>query len=741
MNIVNKLTLRHLRLNRQRTLLTLVGIMLSVAMVCAVAGFVLSVRDVLKGTIQDARGDYHIAYQGVTEETASKIAKEDLFDTYYTQESEYEGLVDLYLRLKSPNRNYWVDATALLEKYSAQTVMANKELLALEGVIQDNQTFRSIVWTGVVIIAIIVSGSVIVIANAFYISTSERVRQFGLLKSAGATSEQIMQSILFEAFVLAGIAIPLGIAFGFLIQFVVLQIVNGLLLEISKMNNDFLNFRVVFSPIVVYVSVAVASFTVLISAWLPARRAAKTNPIEAIRRTADIKIKSKQLKTSFLTQKLFGFEGTLAAKSLKRSRGKYRATVISLVISLALLISMSSLIWMMNKDVKMQYPVTDFNVWVRVANTLSHQEEAERLIQTVDSSEMIRNQYTVLITNPPEPFFNGQPSKTRVALIPMPDAEFEKLAPAAKEAIKEVSDQATKESEDVAASKASVEASTANIEIRGVLLNPSGSKEIAGIPMEFKSYRYTQGIEIPLIDQEGGSLGRMVLISETDQYMDLISLDLFYRDTVNILLPESAYREMLLSFENQFDSNYTNKIESVLMYRVKTAETEAFCTAVQNLFSEDASFAVTNIDQMTRVNQNIVTVIMLFGYGFIAMLSLIAVTSVVSTISTGMALRKQEFAMLYSAGMTPEGMDKMLNLESLLYGLKSLLIGLPVGLGLSYLIYQAMATEISFSFKLPLPAIVISSIAVLLLTFGTMRYGKAKMKKINIVEAIRSETI
>jgi putative ABC transport system permease protein len=121
------------------------------------------------------------------------------------------------------------------------------------------------------------------------------------------------------------------------------------------------------------------------------------------------------------------------------------------------------------------------------------------------------------------------------------------------------------------------------------------------------------------------------------------------------------------------------------------------------------------------------------------MLSLIAITSVIATISTNITLRRQEFAMLYSAGMTPGGMNKMLNLESLLYGLKSLLIGLPVGMVLSDLIYKAMELTFEYAYQLPVGALIISTVVVILLTFGTMHYSRGKLGRISIVEAIRKE--
>ena len=45
-----------------------------------------------------------------------------------------------------------------------------------------------------------------------------------------------------------------------------------------------------------------------------------------------------------------------------------------------------------------------------------------------------------------------------------------------------------------------------------------------------------------------------------------------------------------------------------------------------------------------------------------------------------------------------------------------------------------------FTYQLPTGAILISSSAVMALTYGTMRYGKRKLGKISIVEAIRNET-
>jgi len=135
MSIINRLTLRYLFLNRGRTVMTILGIVLSVAMVCCVAGFLLSARDLGMQNIKALKGDWHVAYIDVTRETADKIAGEGIFSTYYTKPGDTEGLVNVYLRLAHPHRDVIDVCRGIAEKYGVQTWGGSTELLAFEGVI------------------------------------------------------------------------------------------------------------------------------------------------------------------------------------------------------------------------------------------------------------------------------------------------------------------------------------------------------------------------------------------------------------------------------------------------------------------------------------------------------------------------------------------------------------------------------------------------------------------------------
>ena len=142
-----------------------------------------------------------------------------------------------------------------------------------------------------------------------------------------------------------------------------------------------------------------------------------------------------------------------------------------------------------------------------------------------------------------------------------------------------------------------------------------------------------------------------------------------------------------------------------------------------------------------ETNRNVVTIIRVFAYGFIVLISLIAAANVFNTISTNISLRRREFAMLKSVGMTQKGFRRMMNYECLLYGSKALLLGLPVSCGITYLIYRAVTTAYETSFHLPWAAIGIAVLSVFLVVFATMMYSMSMVKKDNPIDALKNENL
>ena len=130
-----------------------------------------------------------------------------------------------------------------------------------------------------------------------------------------------------------------------------------------------------------------------------------------------------------------------------------------------------------------------------------------------------------------------------------------------------------------------------------------------------------------------------------------------------------------------------------------------------------------------------------FVYGFITVISLVSVTNIVNTISTNINLRKREFAIIKSIGVTPGGFNKIIYLESLLYGVLALIYGIPIGIGLVALMNIILGDVIQFGLELPWDSVFIYIIGIFVITFISSYIPMKKINKENIIDNIRQESI
>jgi putative ABC transport system permease protein len=718
------LAVRQLVQNRKRTLITLIGIILSVSMVTAVTGFVVSTRDMMRLTYIAHSGDYHTAVYPVTAGQAAAVAADSRVESSYTQPHETDGRTVLFFRLENAKRDYAQVSETIAADHGIEEewFSYNQELLAVEGVVAADASLMTMYGTAAVLGAIIMLGSIIVIANAFYISASERTQQFGVLKSAGATKEQIRWTVLAEGFALSVIAIPLGIAVGFGVEAIALAIANSFLLELSALNEGMFHLRVLFSGWAIAGTVAISLVTVFLSAWVPAGRAAKITAIEAISRATDIAVRPREVKTSPLVAKLFGFEGSLAAKALKRSRGKYRATVISLVVSVALFILGSGFGDMVTVATDIIYRDFGINVIMQArevdaASISAITDGLAELPGELSATKFIYADAEVsgdILTPDARRYWEGPAMESalnpgsNIRLIALSDNEFVKLCELAG---------ITPEAVTTAS-------------LQGILVNYDVA-EGAGRRAIYRPFEYESGMSLNVTVPDG-SVQALELVAAADNITTGIAP---YTNSykMNIVLPASAVEGLA------GDAPYSQ------VYWVANAEDSGVYTDLAyDVFESvwpEGRYTVLDYDQNARFMRSISMLMMVFVYGFIGMLSLIAVTSVLGTISTNINLRLPEFAMLSSVGMTPGGLRRMLNLESLFYGLKALIIGLPVSLALYWLLYMMINASIGFDFTLPWMSMAVSSAAVMLITFATMGYSTRAMKGKNTVELIRKMNI
>ncbi|HLS54338.1 MAG TPA: FtsX-like permease family protein, partial [Tissierellaceae bacterium] len=184
-----------------------------------------------------------------------------------------------------------------------------------------------------------VVSTVAVIYNSFNISVIERISQFGLLRSVGATPKQIRRIVLKEAAILSVISIPIGLVSGVFAMKIVFYIIGLIQSEADLLNE----MEITFSSSVFLISTIIGLITVFLSAIGPARQAARVSPLEAVRNTKDIKKESiKKVRGSRLIRKVLGVEGEIAHKNLRRNRKRFIITVFSMVISIILFITFST---------------------------------------------------------------------------------------------------------------------------------------------------------------------------------------------------------------------------------------------------------------------------------------------------------------------------------------------------------------------------------------------------------------
>ena len=154
-----------------------------------------------------------------------------------------------------------------------------------------------------------------------------------------------------------------------------------------------------------------------------------------------------------------------------------------------------------------------------------------------------------------------------------------------------------------------------------------------------------------------------------------------------------------------------------------------------------ANYNLFNAARAFELYRNIDFIIDIFTWVFVFMISLIAVANVFNTISTGIRLRRRELAMLRSVGMSDKGFNRMMRFECAFYGMRTLFVGIPISLFLSWLIHTVIISveERDMAFTLPWGALGFSIFEVFGIVFITMAYATGKIRKENIIDALRDE--
>lgn len=642
-----------------------------------------------------------------------------------TKMEQVKMQADVYVLFeKAPKAaEYALGIQKVLEKYQGweREPVYNRELLRYSGGMLSDDTLLLLFTSGSVVIFIIIISSILVIRNSFAISITERMRQYGMLASIGATSRQIRKNVLFEGILLAALGIPLGILSGVLAVFVLLSVMNYLL-------RDVLNVKLLYClpAAAILFSILLSLVTIYLSALSSARKAARVSPMEAIRSNQDIKITAKKMRSPKIIRRVFGVGGEIAYKNLKRSRKKYRTTVVSMVVSIVLFLAMYAFVEYGFQYSGAYYSGMDYNLGVSLFMSGDVKEEYKiykkiSRLEGIERESIVRRnrEYTVsedrylselgkkVLQKQIEQGYDLEGAE--IAIVSLGEEEYQRY-------LEKLGVKSSKEMDAVLVEKGyhflddkKFMGNYYHVKEGDLVTAAAGN----GNEISMKVLKITQ--EKPMgLQSDGRSEGFFVVSEETIEALGYQEMDMkiFSGDPDKL---EKKMDELLLAEKKQ---------------RAKTEHKQGL-----------EGYNIINVEQIAKNENSMRLVMEILLYGFITVITLIGVTNIFNTITTNMNLRAREFAMLRSVGMTQREFSGMIRLESIFYGAKALVFGLPLGTVCAYLFFRIFDNHMEMSFVVPWKAYGLVVVFVMLIVGVTMKYSFGKIKNKNMIETIRKDTM
>ena len=654
-------------------------------------------------------------------------------------------------------------------------IYMNGYLISYECVFPIDGSFKALFTVAAVVALIIILTSVYCIKNSFNISITEKIRQYGMLASVGATRRQIKSSVKTEAAMLGVVGIPVGTMSGILASLILVKVVNALS---AGWLNFALSFHTSLPALILAVIMSIA--TIYFSATGSARRAAKVTPLEAIRNTKEIKIKSAKLKTPAIIGRIWGIGGVISYKNIKRNNKKYRTTVTSIVICSVTFIVISYFMSMAFSRVGMSYASVDYNIGINMSCKKDLDiEKLSKLLSGIEGAEdyLVGAGYYFDVDKPEytkeygeycgQLYDDSEDVSQEFLITVLDDKSYDKYA------------------SDAGIKNAAAGAILAN---KGTfdVYNENSSKYVK---KEMELYKYKAGDTIECGynvyddassddnaaegDTESSTDDNNAVEGDTESstednsgYVDEETINKGVRKTVDVTIAGvtdkvptcyNGYGNTSLLFMNQkgFESLWADG-KSGNEFKPGNAIYSAYVVAenadeyqdtleketAENPEYSQISFYVSNMDKQMRDEKSLFTLLGVFAYGLIVVIALIGITNIINTLSTGMELRSREFATLRSIGMTDKQFAGMVRLESVFISVKALVIGVPLGILISYLLCVMMnRMDDAIIYEPPYKAIILCIVVVIMLIYAIMKLSMTKLRHNNIIETIKNENL
>lgn len=795
MNILKQLMFKHTVMNKKRTIVMIVGIVLSISLIIMILSLTVSFKSSIIDYLERTKGNYHYMFRNVPSGDINKFDRNVAIDSYFiTRErnigikileidkqglnnlpivisegrmvSDYsEILISKYLRdsnsgyqigniingylivgvmewndeeidgitlLNQIDRNEKVDLYVKYTEYglknryfvtsnilgidnkiysetrggvltnSSNSLELEKEMALAKYSVYVNQelvdfssnSFHPVIMKVIYVIAgiillIIIITSIYCIRNGFEISLSERIKEYGMLISIGMTFKQLRKSVLLEAGLIFLIGMPLGIGLGIGSNFIFSLIVNKLVV------NDmgfYLKWRV--SGVAILIGIILSMITMYFSVRKSMKIIINSNLINAIK--GNNYDNSVRVKTPYLITRFFGLSGDIAYKNIFRGKGKYTVIITSVVIWVFSFVTLSSFDAFISSKLESVYKDNDYNL---IVNLNSDGVYNEMITDKIVNIPLIREYAVIKQGN----FAIKNPRFSEYSRSYYGD----------------------------------------NYDVYGLTVESLSLEE-------YKRYTKKLGIKgntedkAILVDKKGTFDYKKGDVIKGDSFNEYgsseLSIEIAMVSNIEPLGVKASYNDVKLVVSEKSIDRY-NPGDDIVLY-IKTDKSEMVYEKIELLVKKHEGVYVENKDREYRTSKILIRLIRIFLYGIMIMISVVGLTNIFNTVSTSISLRMREYAIFKSIGMDSKQFNKMVRLESLFYLGYSLILGIFLGICLSYFAYFVLTRRVEeVSYVFPYKGIIYSVLIVSGLIFMIMRYSLRMIDKNSLMSVIRQDNI
>lgn len=499
---------------------------------------------------------------------------------------------------------------------------------------------------GIFLICCVVFFSVVVIYNIFQVGIVQKIQEYGKIKALGATKKQLKKIVLMEGMFLALIAIPIGLLLGCLVG----STVFSWIVEQGNTINPTLGTldkNIISIPILIGVAM-IAVLTVRIALEKPMHMVAKISSVEAMRfqgnysKKQSIRKGHKQVNVK-----------TMTMANLSMSKRRTIGTIMTMGLSCVLFVVMANYLGNMDMERDARGAVEYGQFVIELNYSLNDEAYPENNLDSILKEDPLGNEIVERIKQ-----IEGVTEvKTRKRIV-LKETNPKESSPLGMSSV------AVLNREDFDKAKE-------NGTIVGNLDYEKASKEnglIYGMGYFMKDYGYSIGQTLNVTLENGAS---------SSDYKGIIQ-GAFGHAQGTWIITEDTYEQLGLKEGGN----------GWIWVDCKEEDRNTVKTELEAILSSKEHVEIGTYEDALKTSRISFGVMRLICYSFVCIIGFIGFMNLANTMIINIITRKQEIGMLQAIGMTNQQVNRMLQMEGIVFTLGTVLVSILIGVPAGYGIFQ-----------------------------------------------------